>query len=182
MLVALTGTPGTGKSSVSDVLREKGFEIVDLNKVAVEKNFFTGIDKKRDTRIVDIDRLNKYVRDNYKRKQIVFFEGHLSHLLKSMDKVIVLRCHPKVLKKRLAGKGWKEEKIRENIEAETLDVILCETAELYSEKNVFEIDTTSNSVDSTASSILKIIKNEFKPMKKYNIGMVDWSEEILEGL
>ena len=72
-----------------------------------------------------------------------------------------------MLRKRLSGKGWKEEKINENIEAETLDIILCETIELHSEKNVFEIDTTDKSVDSVASSIMEIMKNNFKPMKKY---------------
>ena len=68
----------------------------------------------------------------------------------------------------------------ENIEAEVLDIILCETVEIHSDEDVFEIDTTDKSVDSVADSIVEIAKNEFKNMKKYNIGSIDWSKEILK--
>lgn len=180
MIVAITGTPGIGKTSVSEVLRKKEFDIVDLNKVAVEKQFLIGVDIDRDSKIVDVDKLNKYIEKNYDGKDIVFIDGHLSHLLNAVDKVIVLRCHPKILKKRITVKNWKKEKIRENLEAEILDVILCETAEKQSRENVFEIDTTEKNVDDVAECILEIIKNNFEHMKKYNMGNIDWSEEILK--
>jgi adenylate kinase len=180
MLIALTGTPGTGKSSVSTVLRKNGFEVVDLNKVATEKNFIIGIDEKRNSKIIDVDRLNKYVKENYKKKDIVFVEGHLSHLLKNVDKAIILRCHPNILKKRLSKKRWRIEKIKENMEAEILDIILCETVDIHPQKNIFEIDTTAKSIDDVASSIMEIIRNKFRPMKKYNMGCIDWSEEVLK--
>lgn len=180
MLIALTGTPGTGKTSVSNVLRQNGFEVVDLNKIAIEKDFLIGTDEKRNSRIIDVDRLSSYVKKGYEGKDFVFIDGHVSHLLKSVDRVIILRCHPDVLKKRLIRKRWKKEKIKENVEAEMLDIILCEAIDIHAEKKVFEIDTTGESVDSVASSIKEIIRNKFKHMKKYNIGNVDWSEEILK--
>ena len=105
--------------------------------------------------------------------------GCFYSLLKSIEKVIVFRCHPKDLAKRLSSKGWKKEKIKENIEAEMLDVILCEALEHHSKENVFEIDTTNKSIDEVTSSVVEIIENEFKNMKKYKIGNIDWSEEIL---
>jgi len=180
MLIALTGTPGTGKSSVSNVLREGGYEVIDLNKVATEKDFVIDIDKKRNSKIIDVDKLNKYIKEQYVKKDIVFVEGHLSHLLKSADKVIILRCYPRLLKKRLIEKGWETEKIKENTEAEALDVILCETVDTHPKKNIFEIDTTDKSIDDVISSIMEIIKNKFRPMKKYNIGCIDWSAEVLK--
>jgi broad-specificity NMP kinase len=59
-------------------------------------------------------------------------------------------------------------------------VILCESVEIHNEENIFEIDTTEESIEFVASSIIEIIKNKFQPMKKYNIGKIDWSEEILK--
>ena len=67
----------------------------------------------------------------------------------------------------------------ENIEAETIDVILCETVELHPEENIFEIDTTNKNIKSVLSSIVEIVKSNFEPTKKYKIGKIDWSEEIL---
>jgi len=180
MIVALTGTPGIGKTSVANILNKKGYEVVDLTKISSEKGFVIGFDEKRDSKIVDIDALNKYVKNNYKNCGTVLVDGHLSHLLKCADKVIVLRCHPDELRKRLSKKGWKKEKIKENLEAEILDVVLCESVEFHSEKNIFEMNTTDDSIDSVVSQIIKIIDEGFKNMKKYNIGDIDWSEEILK--
>ena len=177
MLIALTGTPGTGKTSVSNILSDNGFEIVDINKVATGKDFLIGNDEKRNSKIVDIDRLNGYIKENYKKKDIVFIEGHLSHLLKSVDKVIVLRCHPDELRKRLSQKGWKEEKIKENIEVEILDIILCETVDIHPEKNVFEIDTTNRQPQEIVRDVKYIMDGK---VKNYRIGKIDWSEEVLK--
>ena len=81
MIVALSGTPGTGKTSISEVLRSKDYEVIDFNKEAFENNFLIGKDTKRDSDIVDIEELNKYIFKNYCRKEFIFIEGHLSHLL-----------------------------------------------------------------------------------------------------
>jgi adenylate kinase len=180
MIISITGTPGTGKTSISELLKDKGFEVVNFNKVAIEKNFLIGKDKKRDSFIVDIKKFNKYAKENYNQKKFTFIEGHLSHLLKSVNKVIVLRCHPDELRKNLSNRNWNKQKIKENLEAEILDVILCEALDLHKPRNIFEIDTTGKSIKDVFSSVMEIIENKFSNMKKYNIGKIDWSEEILK--
>ena len=60
MKIALTGTPGTGKTSVSKVLEKRKLKVIDLNKLAIEKDFIIGYDKKRDSKIIDINRLNNF--------------------------------------------------------------------------------------------------------------------------
>jgi len=180
MIIAITGTPGTGKTSISEVLQKNKFEVVDLNKVACEKDFLIGKDEKRDSNIVDVEKFDDFVKKNYSRSEIVCIEGHLSHLLKNVDKVIVLRCHPDQLRKNLSKKGWKEAKIKENLEAEILDIILCEAVDIHVEKNIFEMDVTGKTIDNISLSIIKLIKDKFKNTKKYNIGKIDWSEEILK--
>ena len=56
MIISLTGTPGTGKTSVARVLKSKGFEVIDLNKEANENNFLLGKDQIRDSYIIDIEK------------------------------------------------------------------------------------------------------------------------------
>ncbi len=180
MIVALSGTPGTGKTSISNLLHKKGYEIVNLNEIAIKKGFIEGIDKKRNSKILDIEKLNEYISKKHVTEDLVFVEGHAAHLLNSAEKAVLLRCHPKQLKKRLKKRGWDKEKIKENVEAEALDVILCETVEYFSENGIFEIDTSNKTIESVVESIVEIVKNDFKPTKKYNIGKIDWSEEILK--
>jgi len=180
MIIALTGTPGTGKTSVAEVLKTKGFKIVDLNKEACENDFLIGKDIKRDSNIVDIEKLNNFIFEKYCSKETIFIEGHLSHFLKKVDKIIILRCHPEKLKKNLLKKGWNKEKINENLEAEILDIILCETVEIHKKNSIFEIDVSDKSIKEISEKIIEIIKNRFKMLEEYKIGKIDWSEEILK--
>jgi len=180
MIIALSGTPGTGKTCVSNLLREKGYEISSLNEIAIKNDFINGVDEIRNSKILDIDQLNEYISKKYDDRDLVFIDGHATHFLKCVDKVILLRCRPKQLKKRLKKRDWNDKKIKENVEAEALDIILCETVEYFPENCIFEIDTSDKTIDSVVDSIVEIVKNDFKPIKKYNIGKIDWSEEILK--
>jgi len=180
MIIALTGTPGTGKTSISIKLADKGFFIIDLNQIAIEKNFILGKDEIRNSKIVDINKLNEYVFKNFRKKDITIVEGHISHLLSCCDKVIILRCHPKKLRRNLTKKGWNENKIKENLEAEILDIILCEAIDKHSKDSIFEINVSNKSIKKSVSLIENLIINNFKNMKTYKIGKIDWSEEILK--
>jgi len=180
MWVALTGTPGTGKSSVATLLQKHGYTIVRLHQFAKKYKCTDGIDTKRSSQLIDIDKLNNTIKKTFTTDTIVFFEGHLGHLLKAIDKVIILRCHPKKLKKRLMKKKWSIKKIKENVDAETIDVILCETVALHSKENIFEIDTTQKTIEEIATIIIDIVKRNFQPTKPYTIGQIDWTEEIFK--
>ena len=181
MWVALTGTPGTGKSSVATLLQKHGYTIVRLHQLAIEYKCTDGIDTKRSSQLIDIDKLNNTIKRTFTIDTLVFFEGHLGHLLKAIDKVVILRCHPNELNRRLKKKKWNTKKIKENVDAETIDVILCETVEHHSKKNIFEIDTTKKTIEEVAAIIINIVKKNFQPTKPYTIGQIDWSEEIFKG-
>lgn len=180
MIIALTGTPGTGKTSVANILRKKEFEVIDLNKFATDSGFIVGRDAKRESNIIDIESLNKHIKTKFRSADLVFIEGHLSHLLRSVDKIIILRCHPNILRDNLSKRNWSEKKIKENVEAEILDIILCEAVQIHGKENTFEMDVSDKSLKEITSEITKMVKNGFKNMKKYKIGKIDWSEEILK--
>ncbi len=172
MKIALTGTPGVGKTSVAKELKKRGYDVLSINDIADE--FVVGYDEERQSKIVDEDALNEYIK-KIREKGLMFIEGHLSHLL-DVDAVIILRCNPEELKKRLAKKGWNERKIRENLEAEALDIILDRALEKH--EKIWEIDVTEKSVSETANEIVKIVKQKPPP----NYGKIDWSEWLIENV
>lgn len=169
MIVALTGTPGVGKSSVADILSDKGYLVKSVSELAERHDAIVG--EEMGSRIVDTNTLSTKI----DRSRFYVLEGHLSHQL-NPDIVIILRCNPKILKERLAKKGWSEEKVLENIEAEVTDTILMEA---LSQKNVYEIDVSERSAEEAAEEIIKIIEEgseDFKP------GEIDWILEIGDDL
>lgn len=166
MKVALTGTPGTGKSSVSRMVGE-GFRVIDINEL-VRERYNVGADPERGSLIADIDGLRDCVE---KLAGNVILEGHLTHLL-PVDKIIVLRASPRALQTRLKARGWSDRKIRENLEAEALDIILVEAMDVSDE--VYEIDTTDRDMAQVAAAVREIIAGT----DKYRPGSVDFSEEM----
>jgi len=174
MFVALTGTPGTGKTTVGTLLSSQGFVVIHLTDI--EKKCVVGQDKKRDCQIYDIDLLDRYLHHTsiLMQQHVCIVEGHLSHLLSGMSKIIILRCHPEALKKRLQSKGYTSLKIQENLEAEALDIILCDAACYYPTGVIQEIDTTGKDPEAVARCIAELLQDGFHD----RIGQIDWSDWI----
>ena len=148
----------------------KSMPVIHVNDIVDRFDASAGYDRKRKTKEVDVGKLAKAVA---KLEGDMVLEGHFSHMLKP-DLAIVLRCSPKVLEKRLRRKGWDEKKVRENVEAEAVDVVLIEALENVPE--VCEIDTTKMKPSQVSRAIDSIISGE---RQKYRVGNVDWSEEVL---
>ncbi|MFO7991262.1 MAG: adenylate kinase family protein [Thermoplasmata archaeon] len=170
MTTALTGTPGVGKTTAADELRNEGYRVLDLNKFIHENGLRGNRDEDRDTYEVDIERLKLIYEKDAPPHDIV--EGHLSHRL-DISRIIVLRCRPDKLKERMASKDWPEKKKRENLEAETMDVILIES--LQQGEHIYEIDTTNKEPEEVKESIIEILEGN---TEKYLPGGVDWTKYI----
>ena len=161
--IAITGTPGVGKTTISKKLAEKlGFRHIDITEVVKKYKLYSEKDEEMDSYVINFDKLKKFLDD----LDNVILDGHVSHLLDA-DYVVVLRCNPEIVKKRLEERGYKQKKVMENVEAEILDVCLVESG-----GSVYEIDTTDRDVEDVVDEIIDAIKN-----KKVRKGVVDWTEK-----
>lgn len=175
-VVALTGTPGTGKSSVSLCLRGMGCNVMNVSNLITELGISVSFSRRHRSSEVDTEELRAKA-DAYiagLKGSRVILSGHLSHFI-SCDVAVVLRCEPHVLYERLTKRGWRERKVAENIRAEILDVILVEAVERI--KRVYEIDTTKRDAGRTAELLLEAVNGRAKSLKP---GRVDWTGEIEE--
>lgn len=171
MRIAVSGVPATGKTEISKLLSKKlNYRLISINEFAEELDAFTGYDKKMESRILDMAKLKKEIK---KLKGNIILEGHTSHLF-PVDMIIVLRCNPEILKKRLKKKFSSNLlKIQVNLEAEILGVISSEA--VMNSRKVYEIDTTDKSVKESVNVILKILKGE---IEEFKVGKIDWLEEF----
>ena len=87
MNIALTGTPGTGKTTLSGKLK---YNIISIN------DFYENISDGKDTEgnwLIDLEKLNDVIDTKNKLKNV--YEGHVSHYLDNIDTVSYthLRAH-----------------------------------------------------------------------------------------
>lgn len=142
----MTGTPGTGKTTFSKALSQRlNYRYVNIEDIIVNENLHKGYDEARDSYILDIDKAYNRMLEISEPNTI--YEGlSIAYLADEewLDKVIILRCNPYILEKRLTEKGFKPEKIRENIASEILDII---SSEVYSRFNIEKTIQIDNSGD-----------------------------------
>ncbi|MEM5777127.1 MAG: adenylate kinase family protein [Candidatus Aenigmatarchaeota archaeon] len=169
MRIAITGTPGVGKTTIAKILaKELGIKYINLNNLAEKSNAYLGYDKEMKSKIVDIKKLKDEVK---KIKEDYILDGHFSHDF-TVDLVIILRCRPDILEKRLKRRYPRNKlKVKENVDAEILGVITSEV--LKSKKNFFEIDVSNKK----RNEIVKEIKNLLKNPKSDLIDWIDFGFE-----
>jgi adenylate kinase len=169
MRIALTGTPGTGKTTIAALLP---YRVTDINAL-VKEGLNLGLDPDRGCLEADMDGLERRLEEmDADADEITIIEGHISHYFSNF--AIVLRLDPKELKKRLEARGYSKKKVRENLEAEALDVILVEAVEYCG--RVDEIDTTNRSPAEVADLVERIIRGEARQLP----GQVSWLEEFID--
>lgn len=170
-LIAITGTPGTGKTALarelSLLLRYRYVgqsEIVKKGSKGISESY----DKIRRTLIVDPRRFRSSVlaliralEDSKMPVKGLIIDSHMSHFLpmKLVDLCIVVRCSSlKALKRRLEAKGYSPSKVRENLDAEIFDTCLVEATE--EGHNVLPVDTAGKPQKAVARQVLRALERQ----------------------
>ncbi|MBS3105468.1 AAA family ATPase [Candidatus Woesearchaeota archaeon] len=167
--IIVTGTPGTGKTTIAKKLANRlKYHYLDVNKIINKYKLSEGYDRKRKTKIVDIKKLNKLLikkiktlkksnitKNRIKKYKGIVIDSHLSHYLpkKYVDFCIVTKCNIKELNKRLKKRKYSKNKIEENIQAEIFNVCLEEAKK--KKHKIIEIDTTKSFNMSKISKLIK---------------------------
>ncbi len=155
MIVAISGTPGTGKSTVAELAAKKlGYKVIEINDLL-------GIPYGKEVK-VSIRKIRKKVSAELHNDTIIV--SHLSHFLK--DKRIkyffILRCKPPILIKRLKERGYDDSKIYDNVMFEAIDGTYLEASRIH--KNTVQIENTHD-IKKTVNAIVSFMKDGKAPPK-----------------
>ena len=174
-VILVTGTPGTGKSTVSTLLsRELQSEHIELTRLVKEGGLSQGWDETRNTAIADMKALRLALANIIETaKKSVIVDGHYSTDVVPREEVtlvVVLRRAPWVLREELKARGYSPRKIRENVEAELLGTCLMDALAAQDPGKTCEIDTTGMTPEETVKLIIATIDGE----TECRHGVVDW--------
>jgi len=140
--ILVTGTPGTGKSTLCSLLAKAfpSLQHIQISKVAVEQQLHAGKDETFDCHILDSAAEEKIL--DYLEPRVAsggcLVEHHSSSWFpeRFFDLVVVLTCENGILYKRLKARGYDENKITENVECEIMQTVLQEAHDSYKSEKI----------------------------------------------
>ena len=178
-IILITGTPGVGKTSISKVLERRLNALrIDLNELVLKNGLILKMDKKRNSKVADLEKLSKRVKNIFKSSsKDVIIEGHYSSdVLPSnlITHIFVIRRNPKFLINILEKKGFSHSKIKENVLTELLDICLIDAVSSNASEKISEVDATNRTIKEVTDEIIQIIKG----LKRKNFGNIDWIKRL----
>ncbi len=172
-VIIVTGTPGTGKTSVSRLLAEKlGCIHLDVSRYVIENRMYVSYDEERQSYVIDEDRVREAIKKLVETSKCIIIDIHYPELLDFLqpDIIIILRTAPEILERRLKPRNWPENKVKENIMAEILGVPTANALSIVGSDKIYEIDTTDREPEEVVRIVLEdILEGKAKPGPK-----IDW--------
>lgn len=166
--VAVTGTPGTGKSTATALLADE-YGVIHLNeRITGNDELWSERDAERDTLVADLDAVADHLGD-----WTGVLDSHLAHRF-AVDRVVVLRCRPETIERRLHDRGESASTAAENAESEALDVLLSEAVSAHGRENVYEVDATELEPEAVAAEVRAVIEGGREP----SAGTVDFTDYL----
>lgn len=185
----ISGTPGTGKSTLSAKLAEK-LNLTHLELSHIVKNDASLVserDAQRDCSVFDEDKLLDHIEDrireieegegNSKKKSGVILDFHAPGFLIEaihIDVIVLLQADTQELARRLDSRGYSKAKVSENLEAEIFKVVREEALESL----LVSLNETQSDPTDISREKLKIFLEENNVLELVNDSNEDLEKNI----
>jgi len=140
--VLITGTPGTGKSSICEKLLPvlPNYQYINVGEFADERQLYIEYDDELECYILDEDAVVEHMRpimEDEAGGMIVDYHGCDFFPQEWFDAVFVLRTSTTPLFNRLSDRGYSQKKLDSNVESEIFQLILDEAKSSFTQ--VYEL-------------------------------------------
>ncbi len=171
--ILITGTPGSGKTLLSENLyneltsKQIPYQVINVSEAAKTNGFVEKEkDVARDTYILDEDRLLDWMELELATDRNFGFivDYHASELFPErwFDLVVVMHADPNVLAERLSKRGYAQAKIQENVQCEIFNVCEDEARNSYDE-NIIRIyqNNTLDDMETITEQLVAMIAQAY---------------------
>lgn len=170
-VILISGTPGTGKSTLIERIKQSDatVQVLNISDLVKREGLHDGYDPEFDTYIINERKTQKILRKvipKLRQSGPILIECHSLPLfdeddLESLiDKVIVLTCSTENLYDRLKSRSYSKKKIEENLECEIMRVCADESREIFRSDGIVEEMRNDSEVD--GDNVFKRIKKLLK--------------------
>ena len=171
VVIAITGSPGVGKTTISSMLATKGWKVNTVAELA--KTFDCEGDYDESMGCVEIDIHKLAERFLMEPNDNLIIDGHLAHFL-AVDAIVILRCEPSQLRARLESRGYTQPKINANLEWEFIAGTWSEIVEFDIDVPILELDSSTLSAEELIKRLLDWIDGDFKHNSTIISNAIDW--------
>uniref|UniRef100_A0A803MZN1 Adenylate kinase isoenzyme 6 homolog n=1 Tax=Chenopodium quinoa TaxID=63459 RepID=A0A803MZN1_CHEQI len=131
--ILITGTPGTGKTTMSSALAEATqLRHVNIGDLVKEKNLHDGWDEEFECHVINEDLVCDELEDMMEEGGVIVdYHGCEFFPERWFDRVVVLQTENSILYDRLSKRGYTGSKLTNNIECEIFQTLLEEAKDSY---------------------------------------------------
>jgi adenylate kinase len=143
--ILITGTPGTGKTSLAETICEVlKLTRININELVQQHQCHEGHDSEYDTLILDEDKLLDVMEPLMSEGgKVVDYHSCDFFPERWFDLVLVLQTTTEVLYDRLQSRGYSDKKINENMECEIMQIVIESARESYQPEIVHSVPSNT---------------------------------------
>ncbi len=156
-MICITGSPGSGKSTVASVLRSRGFAVRNVLDFPGSMDCVSNGEASIDCLRAVTGKLSLPGE---------FVEGHYSHLMDCSSVIILDRDEAQVLAE-LSSRGYSRDKIMENLDALRCDLYFSESMELLPRSRIRRVLVVEGDPEFTAALVQKAAEDLEQELKRH---------------
>jgi adenylate kinase len=175
-VVLVLGVAGVGKTAFGRVLASLlGLKFIDVPELVERRKLYSEYDVRSRAYLVDLRRLSAAAGSELRGGGVLASVYAFKPRGVKVSSVIVLRMRPTRLLEVLRGRGYADEKIRENVSAELIDQPLIEAIQKFGRRRVVQLDATGADLGDLARRAAEAIRS--RGLKQLDL-RIDWISEL----